>query len=71
MSHVLGLMTEFNLVFQSEKPLLYKVKPETEKLVKTLSSYYMKMPIIRQYGKDILKLNHVNPDFLCHLTKYI
>lgn len=30
MSYTLGLMTEFNLLFQSEKPLLYKVKPETE-----------------------------------------
>ncbi|KAJ8946591.1 hypothetical protein NQ314_008846 [Rhamnusium bicolor] len=34
--YTLGLMTAFNMLFQSEKPLLYRVKPETEILLYVL-----------------------------------
>jgi hypothetical protein len=53
------LLTEFNLLFQSEKPLPYRVKPETERLIKSLCSNFLKMSCIR--GSDILTLNHKNP----------
>lgn len=59
MSYTLGLMTEFNLLFQSEKPLLFKVKPETETLLKTLCSNFINISIVK--NKDIHKLNHENP----------
>lgn len=61
MSYVLGLMTEFNLLFQSNKPLLYKVKSETEALLKQLCSNFIDIAIIRK-SPDIFKLNHKNPD---------
>lgn len=56
MSYVLGLLTEFNLLFQSEKPLLYKVKPETDRLLKILCSNYLQLSYIK--GHDIFSLNH-------------
>jgi hypothetical protein len=57
MAYVPGLLTEFNLLFQSEKPLL---KPETERPMKTLCSNFLKMSCIR--GSDILTMNHKNPE---------
>jgi hypothetical protein len=58
-AYVFGLLTEFNLLFQSEKPLFYRVTPETESLIKTLCSNFLKMFYIR--GSDILTLNQKNP----------
>ncbi|XP_044744751.1 uncharacterized protein LOC123306698 [Coccinella septempunctata] len=46
MVQVLGLITEFNMIFQSEKQLLYELKLETKKLLSTLASYYLKMPVV-------------------------
>ncbi|CAH0555086.1 unnamed protein product [Brassicogethes aeneus] len=68
MSYTLGLMTDFNILFQSEKPLLYKVKPETEKLLKTLCSNYMEINIIRKCT-NIFQLNHLNPKYFAPLDK--
>ncbi|CAG9837716.1 unnamed protein product [Diabrotica balteata] len=60
MSYSLGLMTDFNLLFQSEKPLLCKVKPQTETLLRTLCSNFIKMSVIKRTN-DIFILNHENP----------
>lgn len=56
MSYTLGLLTDFNVLFQSEKPLLYKLKPETEKLLRILCSNYIDISSIRQ--ENIFTLNH-------------
>ncbi|XP_050505697.1 uncharacterized protein LOC126883968 [Diabrotica virgifera virgifera] len=61
MSYVLELMTDFNILFQSEKPLLYRVKPETENLLKILCSNYMNIVHIKKCA-EILKIVHDNPD---------
>ncbi|CAG9785479.1 unnamed protein product [Diatraea saccharalis] len=47
MSYVLSLGTDFNTVFQSETPLLHMLKPEVEKLLKTLSTNYMNISYVR------------------------
>lgn len=47
MSYVLSLVTDFNTIFQSETPLLHKLKPEVEKLLKTMSANYMKINYVR------------------------
>ncbi|XP_072402181.1 uncharacterized protein [Diabrotica undecimpunctata] len=60
MSYSLGLMTDFNLLFQSEKPLLCKVQPQTETLLRTLCSNFIKMSVIKRTN-DIFRLNHENP----------
>lgn len=67
MSYVLGLMTEFNTVFQTEKPLLHVVKPETQKLLKTLCANYMEISFIKR--SDVFKLNHENPEHFVPLNK--
>ncbi|CAD6230789.1 GSCOCG00012201001-RA-CDS, partial [Cotesia congregata] len=61
MSYVLGLTTDFNVLFQSEKPLLHILKPEVEKLVKQISANYMKIDYIRSC-KEILKADFTNLD---------
>lgn len=60
MSYILGILNDFNTLFQTESPLLYKLKPETENILKTLCSNYIKISIIQQ-TKDIFKLNHQDP----------
>ncbi|XP_015372276.1 PREDICTED: uncharacterized protein LOC107167643 [Diuraphis noxia] len=40
MSYSLGLLTNFNKLFQSEGPLLYMLKPEIEKLLKIVVMNY-------------------------------
>nr|CAI5859606.1 unnamed protein product [Callosobruchus analis] len=58
MSYTLGLMTSFNELFQSNKPLLYKLKPETERFIKTLCMNYMDITVIRE--TDIFRSDHKN-----------
>ncbi|VEN52571.1 unnamed protein product [Callosobruchus maculatus] len=62
MNYALGLMTSFNEIFQSEKPLLYKLKPETERLLKTICSNYIDISVIRR-ETDIFNLDHKNPRY--------
>ncbi|CAD6208095.1 GSCOCG00012721001-RA-CDS, partial [Cotesia congregata] len=59
LSYALELFTDFNRLFQSEKPLLHKVKPEVEKLMKNICSNYIDITHIRR--NDIMKLNHQDP----------
>ncbi|XP_018563337.1 uncharacterized protein LOC111692190 [Anoplophora glabripennis] len=68
MSYVLGLMTDFNLLFQSEKSLLYKVKPETENLLRNLCANFIDISVIRKTS-DIFKLSHINPTNFLPLEK--
>lgn len=68
MSYSLGLMTEFNLLFQSEKPLLYKVKPETENLLQQLCANFIQAKVIRN-TENIFKLNHSDPANFTQLDK--
>ncbi|KAG5883793.1 hypothetical protein JTB14_036670 [Gonioctena quinquepunctata] len=66
MSYTLRLMTDFNLLFQSERPLLHRVKPETKALLETLYANFLELLPIKK-AKDIFKLNHENPDFFLPL----
>ncbi|KAI4454200.1 hat family c-terminal dimerization region [Holotrichia oblita] len=52
----------------SEKPLLYRVKAETEMLLKTLCSNFLKISVIRN-TPDIFKLNHDDPANFVSLEK--
>lgn len=47
MSYSLGLLTNFNTLFQGEGPLLHLLKPEIEKLLKTISMNFMTVEYIR------------------------
>lgn len=60
MSYVLGLLTDFNILFQSETPLLHKLKPECETLLKTLCSNFV--PVKELKDIDIFKFEHKNTD---------
>jgi hypothetical protein len=66
LSYTLSLLTDFNVLFQSEVPLLHKLKPEIEKLLKTTYSNYMKIEISK---KDPFTINHQHPDNLLPLDK--
>ncbi|KAJ8930422.1 hypothetical protein NQ314_016748 [Rhamnusium bicolor] len=68
MSYVLTLLTDFNTMFQAETPLLYKLKPEVENLLKTLSSNYLKMAYIKTCD-DILKAEFKNTEHFVDLEK--
>ncbi|XP_042304027.1 uncharacterized protein LOC121920849 [Sceloporus undulatus] len=59
-SYILGLFTDFNTMFQSESPLLHKVKPEIQRLLKTLTSNYLKLHVVRT--KDIFSVDHKDPN---------
>ncbi|KAJ8928870.1 hypothetical protein NQ314_018505 [Rhamnusium bicolor] len=61
MSYTLGLLTEFNTLFQSEAPLLYKLKPKTELLLQTLCANYLKRECIS--NTKVFELNHTKPLF--------
>lgn len=58
MVYVLNLLNNFNTMFQSETPLLYKLKPEVTKLLKTLCFNYIEFSQLRNI--DILKFDHAN-----------
>lgn len=59
MSCVLGILTDFNVMFQSETPLLFKLKPEITKIVRDLCSNFLKIEYVRQ--NPALKLEQANP----------
>lgn len=63
MSYVLSLSTDFNTMFQAESSLLHRLKPEVEKLLKTLSSNYMAMSYIKSLN-DILSAEFRNTKYL-------
>lgn len=67
MSYVLGLMTDFNILFQSESPLLHLLKPECEKLLKTICSNFIDIKYLRNI--DIFKINHKNTETFSDLDK--
>ncbi|CAH0551089.1 unnamed protein product [Brassicogethes aeneus] len=59
MSYTLGILTEYNTLFQSESPLLHNLKPETEKLLKDICSNFLNMQYIR--NNNVFTLDHTNP----------
>jgi hypothetical protein len=51
-------------------PLLYKVKPEVEKLLKTVCSNYLEITHIRK--KNVFELNHEHPEhIIVHKKVYL
>lgn len=60
MSYTLGLLNDFNILFQSESPLLHRVRPEIAKLLRVLCSNFIEFSYIK--GTDIFQLNHLNTD---------
>lgn len=63
MSYILGILNDFNKLFQSEAPLLYKLKPETSRLLKTIYSNFLILNSFKT--EDVFKFNHDNPrDFV-------
>lgn len=67
MSYVLGLTNDFNLMFQKESPLLYKLKPEVKKLVNHLCSNYMNVKYVK--SNDMLVADHRDPRHFVSLKK--
>lgn len=67
MSFTLTFLTNFNKLFQSEYPLLYKLKSETETLLKSLCSNFLTMVTIKT--NNILLLDHTNPRNFVPLEK--
>ncbi|CAG5006021.1 unnamed protein product [Parnassius apollo] len=68
MFYVLALVTKFNVLFQSETSLLYKLKPEVENLLKTLSSNFMKISYIKSCA-NILNADFKNPTHFLSLNE--
>lgn len=59
MSYILEILCDFNLIFQKEKPLLHKLKPEVEKLLKDVCLNFMDVGHVRTV--PILKVENNNP----------
>lgn len=59
MSYSLGLLTNFNTLFQGEGPLLHLLKPEIEKLLKTISMNFMTI----EYIRNLDSIMNVSPNF--------
>lgn len=47
MSYILEVLCDFNVLFQSEQPLLHKLKPEIEKLIKDVCMNFMKVESVK------------------------
>lgn len=60
MSYSLGLLTNFNTLFQGEGPLLHSLKPEVEKLLKTVSMNFMSI----EYKRNLDSIINVSPNML-------
>lgn len=60
MAYTLGLLTNFNLLFQSEIPLLHRLKPEVLKLLQAIYANYLKFEITK---KDPLSTDHERPAY--------
>ncbi|XP_063239989.1 uncharacterized protein LOC134540887 [Bacillus rossius redtenbacheri] len=67
MSYVLGLLTNFNTLFQGEMPLLHRLKSEVERLLKTLCCNFMSPSYVK--GMDVLTIEHKNPSNYVALNK--
>ncbi|KAL0881616.1 hypothetical protein ABMA27_001442 [Loxostege sticticalis] len=67
MSYVLEQFNDFNRLFQSEKPLLHQLKPETDKLIKTIASNYIEFNYCKT--TDAYKIEYANPRFFVPLEK--
>lgn len=60
MSYNLELLNDFNLLFQSNKPLLHKTKSEVQKLLKTVCSNFIQTHYIRN-EKNLFTFDHTDP----------
>ena len=63
----LGRFVSFNLLFQSEMPQLYQLKPEVEKLIKSLCLDFMDVAYVR--STDAFKINPSNKEKQLPLDK--
>lgn len=59
MSYNLGVLTNFNTTFQSEVPMLHKLKPELKMLLKNICSNFLKIDYVRK--AEIEHIEHENP----------
>ncbi|KAG8179977.1 hypothetical protein JTE90_016351 [Oedothorax gibbosus] len=59
MSYVLGILVDFNLLFQSDKPLLHQLKPQVEKMLKDICSNFIDMKYLKK--THILEVQHAEP----------
>lgn len=62
MSYILEVLCDFNVLFQSEQPLLHKLKPEVEKPIKDVCMNFMKVESVKNTD-DILKIAHNDKSF--------
>ena len=53
----LGLLTEFNVAFQADKPLFYRLKLETESLIKESSLSFMKKDYVKSTNAFQINVN--------------
>lgn len=67
MSYVLDLLTEFNTTFQSETPLLNKLKAAVEHLIRTIAADFMELNHVK--NKSALNIEQHNPRFYVPLEK--
>ena len=53
MEYILGLLTEFNTMFQADSPLFRVLKEERVKLVKILSRNFMTTKYVQENGMNV------------------
>lgn len=59
MAYVLDLLNDFNITFQSESPLLHKLKPAVEGLIRTIASNFIDLHHVK--NTPPLEIEHKNP----------
>lgn len=59
MAYILNMLNTFNKMFQSESPLLYKLKPSVIDLLKNICSNFMDVSKVRMI--NLLNFDHKNP----------
>ncbi|XP_065370891.1 uncharacterized protein LOC135963040 [Calliphora vicina] len=66
LSYALGILVSFNVLFQSEKPILYKMKNEVINILQTYYSNYIKMDVLK--SKCIWQINESDENLFSSLN---
>ena len=67
MSYILGVLCDFNVLFQGEESLLYKLKPEVEKILKDVCMNFMQTKYVK--NASILTVEHTDQSLYLPITE--
>ncbi|XP_074029342.1 uncharacterized protein isoform X1 [Leptinotarsa decemlineata] len=67
MAYILHILNDFNTLFQSETPLLHRLKPEILSILKIVYNNYLDIKHFEK--KDLFKFDHKNPHYFLSFSE--